>query len=175
QASALWDGISLTELEKEVLVGIKLIEPNATGLTFVDSGRQGQLSQRIALVKLSNMDEPIPLKSLGDGMTRIFHLILALVSAKDGVLIIDEFENGLHWSTQKAVWTIIFHLATRLNVQVFCSTHSRDCISGFEQVWTENKQSAGFIRVMKEEGIAKIREYDLELLSDSLETDVEVR
>lgn len=83
------------------------------------------------------------------------------------MLIIDEFENGLHWSTQKDVWNIIFKLASRLNVQVFCSTHSRDCINGFEHVWADNKESGSFIRVMKDRGIAKIKEYDLELLADA--------
>lgn len=84
KASSLWDGISLTDLEKEVLIGIKLIEPNATGVTFVDSGEREQSASRIPLVKIANIEEPVPLKSLGDGMTRIFHMILSLVSAKEG-------------------------------------------------------------------------------------------
>jgi len=174
QASSLWDGISLTDLEKEVLIGINLIEPEATGITFVANNEYNDES-RIPLVKIANIEEPVPLKSLGDGMTRIFQIILSLVCAKDGVLIIDEFENGLHWSVQKDVWDIVFKLALRLNVQVFCSTHSRDCIQSFESVWGSHKKSASFIRVVKEKGVSSIKEYEFELLSDSLETDVEVR
>ncbi len=174
KASSLWDAISLTDLEKEVVKGIKLIEPDATGITFVEN-MDGPRDGRIPLVKLSNMLEPVPLKSLGDGMTRIFQIILSLVSAKDGVLIVDEFENGLHWSVQDEAWNIIFKLASKLNVQVFCSTHSRDCIASFENVWNNHKKSANFMRVVKKDGISTLKEYDLELLSDSLETDVEVR
>lgn len=174
-ASLLWDGISLTELEKEVLKGVKLIEPNATGITFVENVSGFKNQSRIPLVKLSNIAEPVPLKSLGDGMSRIFQIILSLVSSKDGVLIVDEFENGLHWSIQNDVWAIVFKLASTLNVQVFCSTHSRDCINSFENTWNSHKKSASFIRVVKNEGISTIKEYELELLSDSLETDVEVR
>ena len=175
QSSLLWDGISLTDLEKEVLKGIKLIEPQATGITFVDSGNGMRSDSRMPLVKISNISEPVPLKSLGDGMTRIFQIILSLVSAKDGILIVDEFENGLHWSIQNEVWNIVFKLAKRLNVQVFCSTHSRDCINSFETIWKTNKKSGSFIRVSKNNDCSSIREYDLELLSDSLDTEVEVR
>lgn len=175
KASSLWDGISLTDLEKEVLIGINLIEPKATGITFVENNEQHSRNSRIPLVKIANIEEPVPLKSLGDGMTRIFQIILSLVCAKDGVLIIDEFENGLHWSVQKDVWDIVFKLALRLNVQVFCSTHSRDCIQSFESVWGSHKKSGSFIRVVKENGYSNIKEYEFDLLSDSLETDVEVR
>lgn len=174
KASSLWDAISLTDLEKEVLNGIKLVEPDATGITFVEYSGD-QRSPRIPLVKLKNMQEPVPLKSLGDGMTRLFQIILSLVSAKDGVLIVDEFENGLHWSVQNDAWNIIFKLSAKLNVQVFCSTHSRDCIKSFGEIWNENKKLAHFMRVVKKDGVATLKEYDLELLNDSLETDVEVR
>lgn len=175
KASLLWDSISLTDLENEVVKGIQLVEPNALGITFVENGERHSSESRIPLVKLSNIDEPVPLKSLGDGLSRIFQIVLSLVCAKDGVLIVDEFENGLHWSIQKSVWDIVFNLASRLNVQIFCSTHSRDCISGFQSVWANHEDKASFIRITKTNGIATIKEYDLELLSDSIETEVEVR
>jgi AAA15 family ATPase/GTPase len=47
------------------------------------------------------------LKSMGDGITRLFQIILSLVNAKDGLLLIDEFENGLYWSVQPKVWDIV--------------------------------------------------------------------
>lgn len=149
-ASLLSDGISLTELEKEVLKGVKLVEPNATGITFVESDSGVRSPSRIPLVKLNNIAEPVPLKSLGDGMSRIFQIILSLVSSKGGVLIVDEFENGLHWSIQNDVWDIVFKLASKLNVQVFCSTHSRDCINSFENTWKSHKNQpvlSGFLKM----------------------------
>jgi len=174
-ASSLWDGISLTDIEKEVIKGIKLIEPDVTGIAFVEANRSARSEGRIPLVKIANINEPVPLKSLGDGMTRIFQIILSLVCAKDGVLMVDEFENGLHWSIQKDVWNIVFKLSKRLNVQVFCSTHSRDSVHRFQEVWNSHKKFGSFIRIDRHNGNSSVKEYDLELLSDSMETDVEVR
>jgi AAA15 family ATPase/GTPase len=42
-----------------------------------------------------------------------------MVNAQDGYLLIDEFENSLHYSVQEQVWKAIFSLAKSLNVQVF--------------------------------------------------------
>ena len=47
------------------------------------------------------------------------------------VILLDEFENGLHQSGQSKLWDIIFELAKNLDVQVFVTTHSNDCIKSF--------------------------------------------
>jgi AAA15 family ATPase/GTPase len=172
KTAALWDSISLTNLETKVIEGLKLIEPTISGIAFVKSEFSGG---RIPLVKLEDMDEPIPLKNLGDGMSRLLQIILSLVTAKDGALLIDEFENGLYWDIQEDVWKVVFKLAEELNVQVFATTHSRDCIAGFQKAWAENEDKGAFLRLTKKDGNVTIKEYDLELLTDSLETNVEVR
>jgi len=89
--AALWDTIGLTPMAEEVIAGLQLIEPSITGILFVQStiGREA----RMPLVSSRNASEPLPLKSMGDGITRLFHIIVALVSAKDGILLIDEFET----------------------------------------------------------------------------------
>jgi AAA15 family ATPase/GTPase len=48
------------------------------------------------------------LKSLGDGITRFFHIIVALVNAQNGILLVDEFENGLYWKVQP-LFTTTWH------------------------------------------------------------------
>lgn len=169
--ATLWDSISLTDNEIEVINGLKLIEPNVEGVAFVGSDNR----DRVPLVKIAGNNEPVSLKSLGDGMSRVLQIILSLVNAKDSVLIIDEFENGLHWGVQREVWSLVFRLAARLNVQVFASTHSRDCIQGFMEAWAEEPGEGSFARVERKGQGVSIREYSFDLLSDSLETDVEVR
>jgi AAA15 family ATPase/GTPase len=173
EALYLWDSISLTSAQDDVIKAFYIIEPNITGLSFVAADNES--NNRIPIVKLKDMSEPIPLKSLGDGMTRLFHIILSLVTAKDGVLLIDEFENGLHWSTQTKAWELIFILAKQWNVQVFCTTHSKDCINSFEGIWTQNPEDAAFFRLYRKENQSHIKAYDLEMLSDAIETETEVR
>jgi AAA15 family ATPase/GTPase len=171
KTAQLWDAVNLTDLEQVVIDGLKLIEVRLLGLAFVEDPR----NERLPLVKLQDQEERVPLKSLGDGVTRVFHIMLALVNAKDGILLIDEFENGLHWTVQESVWRVLFLMAAKLNVQVFCTTHSRDCIMAFDTVWQEFENEGAFFRLYAHDNEIRVREYDLETLSDSLETDVDVR
>jgi AAA15 family ATPase/GTPase len=133
-----WDKIVFTEHEEIVKQAMRIILPEFENLTFVHSDdqqveiRTGR--QRIAKVKLTNIPRPVSLSSLGDGMLRILQLSLKLVSAKGGFLLIDEFENGLHYSVQEKVWTLLFEMAQKLDIQVFATTHSWDCIESFAKV-----------------------------------------
>lgn len=177
--AALWDLTSLTDLEQEVISALRLIDDRVTGVAFVENSasyfKSRENDRRIALVKIKGIDEPLPLKSMGDGMTRLFHIIVALVNARNGLLLIDEFENGLHWSVQPKVWDIVFQLSDRLNVQVFATTHSRDCIKGFDQAWNNYPALGAFFRLDEKNGVIKATEYTSETLNDSIDMDVEVR
>ena len=169
----LWDLIGLTPLANEVLDGLRLIAPCISGLQFVESSGS---AVRMPLISVSNSVEPLPLKSMGDGMTRLFHIVAALVSARNGLLLIDEFENGLHWSIQEKIWETIFRLAVQLNVQVFATTHSKDCVAGFESAWLNEPNAGAFFRLQSgQQGIPIAKRYTLETLADSLDTDVDVR
>ncbi len=174
--AALWDLTSLTNLESDVISSLGLIDKRVSGVAFVEDINQKRSGEnRIPLIKLEGIDEPLPLKSMGDGMTRLFHIIVALVNAQNGLLLIDEFENGLHWSVQPSVWDIVFQLAERLNVQVFATTHSRDCVQGFDSIWTKYPELGAFFRLDAKDGNIKSTEYTLETLTDAIDMDVEVR
>jgi ABC-type dipeptide/oligopeptide/nickel transport system ATPase component len=174
--AALWDLTSLTSLESDVISSLGIIDSRVTGVAFVEDISQKRSGEnRIPLVKLEGIDEPLPLKSMGDGMTRLFHIIVALVNAQNGLLLIDEFENGLHWSIQPKVWDIIFQLAEKLNVQVFATTHSRDCVRGFENIWNKYPEFGAFFRLDFKDGRIGATEYTAETLTDAIDMDVEVR
>ncbi len=132
--------------------------------------------ERIPIVKIKDSDEPLPLYSLGDGMLRALGISLALVNAKDGILLIDEFENGLYYSVQPDLWRLIFQVARRLNVQVFATTHSWDCIKAFQQAAQENAQEEGIvIRLSIKKGAVNVTLFDEEELGIATREQIEVR
>ncbi|WP_052700256.1 AAA family ATPase [Methylocucumis oryzae] len=69
EAAELWDSINLTDLEADVMNGLKLVENKITGLAFVKSENS---NDRIPVIKLKDHEDRIPLKSLGDGVTKSF-------------------------------------------------------------------------------------------------------
>lgn len=127
----LYDDIATTDWEDEVVGALKIVDKGIGKLAFRTDKSTGK---RYAVVRLENNTTPVPLRSMGDGVNRILTIILAMVNCQDGYLLIDEFENGLHYSVQEKLWEIIFSLAERLNIQVFATTHSNDTIKAFGEV-----------------------------------------
>lgn len=130
-----WDELVLTNLEEDVVTGLQLINSSIEKIGLVAT-KDGE-NERFFRVRLNGLNDPISLYSLGSGINRDFEIILSMVSSKDGTLLIDEVENCLHYSIQPHVWKLIFELAKRLNVQVFATTHSWDCISAFQETCSQ--------------------------------------
>lgn len=69
-----------------------------------------------------------PVSNLGDGIRRILFITTSMAQCKGGVLLIDELESSIHYSALRKFADWIFHTARRLEVQVFATTHSLECI-----------------------------------------------
>jgi len=125
----LWDSIALSDSEKDVVEALRIIEPEIAAVSMV--GGEGTRQSRTAIVRSASFARPVPLRSFGDGLNRLFGIVLSLVNAKGGLLLIDEFENGMHYTVQHDTWRAIFRLAQALDVQVFATSHSWDAIEAF--------------------------------------------
>ena len=74
------------------------------------------------------LSRPVPMGFLGDGIGRLLSMALAFHNARDGAILIDEVENGIHYSKLEAIWERIDWLSREFNVQVFATTHSYECV-----------------------------------------------
>lgn len=124
---SLWTHISMTPLEQTVLEALQIIEPNITQFNLLKKGS----SDNVPFVNIGS--ERIQLYSMGEGISRILNIILALVNSKDGILILDEEESGLHYLLQSRLWDMLVAKSNELNVQIFATTHSNDCIKAFAE------------------------------------------
>jgi len=134
ELASLWEQIQLTDLEDHVIDALALLDPKIKSIAFF-----GEANWRAPVVRYADSDQRLPLGHLGDGVMNILKIILALVNARDGLLLIDELENGLHWSVLPKVWKMLFKLTEQLNIQTFVTTHSQDCVRSFEQIWRQHE------------------------------------
>lgn len=142
----LWDAVALSDDESEVIEALRILEPEIQKVSMAG----GEASRdRYAIVRTSRFPRPVPLRSFGDGLNRLFGIALSLVNAKGGLLLIDEFENGMHYSVQFDTWRAIFRLARSLDVQVFATSHSWDAIEAFQQAAAESPEDGALIRLTR--------------------------
>lgn len=172
--SFLFDKITMSEKEENVIEALKIIEPNIERIAFVG---EEYSRERNAVVRIKGRDTTFPLSSMGDGINRILTIILAMVNCSDGYLFIDEFETGLHYTAQEELMKVIFKLAERLNIQVFATTHSEDTISTFARALNqkENKVSGSLMRLDYKDEMIKVVSYDKEELLIADKSNIEVR
>ena len=121
-----WDKVLADGLEDEIAEDMRLLVPEIDSIHFL-TGRPGSGG---ILVGLRGGGRRMPIGSYGDGLRRLLALRLALVTATDGYLLIDEIDAGLHWTVIEDVWRLLVEVAGRCNVQIFATTHSHDCIQG---------------------------------------------
>ena len=70
----------------------------------------------------------LPLNVYGDGMKKALLLMSAVMKARNGVLLLDEFETAIHTSAMDRTFRWILRTCQKLNVQVFLTSHSREAI-----------------------------------------------
>ena len=171
----LWDEVALTEGEDLVVAALRLVygERVKRAAVIGDDFRSGG---RRVVVKLSDHSNPVPLKSLGDGVTRMFGVALAMADCQDGILLLDEAENGIHYSLQSKFWSMVLRAAEAHNAQVLATTHSKDCIDGFADAALANPNvDANFVRIGRRNGKLRAVDYSIEELETVAEQNFEVR
>lgn len=124
---SLWEKVVLTDSKTDVIEAMRIIAPETDDFALLHH----QTRASSIRLRIREQDGPVPIKTMGDGMNRLFGLGMALACAKNGILLVDEIENGIHWSVLPEVWKFIVKVAKRLNVQVFATTHSNDCLKAF--------------------------------------------
>lgn len=73
--------------------------------------------------------ELVPLSVMGEGMTQIARLVLAIAFTPNGVVLVDEIENGFHHSVLPAIWRAVDTAAEQFRTQLFATTHSLECVT----------------------------------------------
>ncbi len=174
----LWDDIALTVREPYLVEALQILDENITAVAMIGERSSPYRPSRRAMVRSDEFpSRRVPLRSFGDGMNRLFGIILALLNVSSGgILLVDEFENGMHHTVQVHAWNMVFRLAQKLNVQVLATTHSFDCIAAFAQVATDVKEVDGLmVRVERFGDAMRVVEYTEQNLQVAARQRIEVR
>jgi hypothetical protein len=169
----LWDGLVLTREEEKIVNAMQIIEPNIERIAFTSRDSRWPAAE---WVKLRDDDHRIPLGSLGDGIRRLLALAIYVARASGGVLLVDEIDTGLHFSTLELMWKFIVESAIRLDVQVFATSHSGDCLRALAWLESDMPELAQDVSVHRvERGHSHSECYSANDIEVAIRHDIEVR
>lgn len=149
---------------------LRQVAPEIKRLTTISAAPTPMIYADIGLSR------PVPMAFLGDGVGRLLSMALAFHQARGGRVLIDEIENGLHYSKLQGVWKHVDLLSREFNVQVFATTHSYECIVAANNAFTDTESDELHLhRLYRRGGRVKAVSYDKESLDTNIEYFWELR
>lgn len=154
---------------------LKMVDPRLRSVSLVSAGGQPTLYVDVGLKR------KIPMTQMGEGISKLTSILTAILSNTNAVVLIDEIENGIHYSLMPSIWKMIFTAAQKQNCQVFATTHSNDIIKGLSKYLQDDEkalseQQVAYIRLDRnKKGEVIPKNYDAAALLVSVERDWDIR
>ena len=163
--------LQLLSKTTDVVDALKLVDSRLVNLLVIATEKGSAIYGDIQTGHFS----PIPL--MGDGMVRVLSIALSLTTSTGGVMLLDEVENGIYYEVMPKIWKMIANTARKLNVQLFVTTHSEECIHAVYQALEELEflDDLRFYRFEQLKGNTGVVCYDSNEINAALKADIEVR
>ncbi len=174
---SMWNKVSLTPNEALVLRALQFLDGDIERIAAQATAgpAYASLNRGGFIVKRSGWEQPVPIGSMGDGMWRMLAMAIAITQCKGGVLLVDEIDTGLHYSVMSKMWSLIYNAARELDVQVFATTHSYDCVYSLAQICSSGDMKRSVTVQRIETGKRRSIPYDEEEITVAVARDIEVR
>jgi AAA15 family ATPase/GTPase len=117
----------------------------------------------------------IPLAVVSSGAARYLNMLLAVTATKNGVVLIDEIENGLYWKKMPNIWKRLRTLCIKLGVQIFATTHSNECLQSLIEAMEGHEDDFSLIRTVMEDGLHETEHFHGKTFLAALRQHGEVR
>lgn len=153
---------------------IRFFIPNLTSIELNSAIVDGQ---NTIVVREEGKDELQSLTQYGDGTVKLFRYLLEFEFCQNARLMIDEIDTGIHYSRMKDFLKKIIQTAKNKNVQIFATTHSKECLQYYKEALAElSKQDEGrIIRIADTKSGIKAYTMQFAEFDNALQGDNEIR
>jgi AAA15 family ATPase/GTPase len=130
--------------------------------------------KRQIYLDIAGLKEMVPLTFMGAGVTNILYWTALVLSDSAKIVLIDEIEKGIHYSSMQSVMENLCDVGEKHDCQIIATTHSIDCVKSFSKC---PKERIGYIRLehKQETGESTPISVDSQLLPEMLDSGWEVR
>lgn len=151
-----------------VIKALQILDPEIVGIkTLVQNSV-------IRIYASMNNGLSIPIDNMGDGICKLITICTSILSNPNSLILLDEMENGFHYSAHKKIWNAVYEAAKLSSVQVIATTHSYECIKGASDAMEENSDF-GYIRLDNISDNIVAKSMSSKQLKIAIESNLEVR
>lgn len=98
-------------------------------------------------IGFEGMSQMLSVSMMGDGLRRYLNIVASAANPLIDILLIDEIDNGLHYSIYKKLWQALFALAEATNKQIFVTTHSKETLGHLNKMLEEHVEYQQELRI----------------------------
>ena len=169
-----WFGkLMATDAEERVVAVIQLLRPDLERIMWIAPTHS---TEGGFFLKMRGNKARVPLDLFGEGLRRLLGMAITMVSEEAGILLIDEIDTGLHYSLIEQLWGALIELSRQLDVQIFATTHSSDCIRALAWLVEDRPDLAPDVSLHRiEPGLPTSVRYGAEDIALAAKHHVEVR
>jgi len=165
-----FSNLAQQDRENEAVEFLRIIEPRLESLKIITKG-----PNPLVHGKLKDLTDTLPINFMGEGMEKLLALIVAITHSPNRIVIVDEIENGLHYSALPTIWKAIGKALLKYDCQLITTTHSYECLQAAHEGLSEMPEDFRYIRLHRKEDeiSAKLSNYDM--IGTAIKTNLEVR
>lgn len=161
----------LTQKRKEELIlNLKKIDSRINDIAIISVGDAKEIYLDIGFSEMTEIS------MLGEGVSRALSFTSLILVQKNAVILIDEIENGIHYSAIRDIIDALITASKTNNNQVFVTTHSSDVINAINSL-EDKKKDVSYIRLGRDKETSKpiVSLFDMDDFSYSVENGWEIR
>jgi hypothetical protein len=136
---------------------------------------QYQAGTPMMFAEVDRKQRKMPVALLSDGINRLLGISLSLAYFSGGTVLVDQFEDGFYYELLPSIWASIYKLAKEFKVQMFVSTHSRECIEALLPTMQGHEDDFRLLRAFRGDDGCEIKSLSGNYLESALEQEFEVR
>ncbi len=124
---------------------------------------------------IRGLSEKIPVTNIGGAINRLISVMLAIATQKQGVVLVDEMENGVYHEHHTAVWRSILSLTRQYECQLFTTTHNEEWLEALIEAAGEHVSDLALWRLERVNDRPVLRQFFGKTFKGSIEAGGEVR
>src|ERR1035438_4074977 len=103
----------------------------------------------MVFAELHEHNRKFPVGLVSDGVNKLLILLLGIAINKNGIILIDQIEDGFYFKRMASTWKVIDKFAKENGTQIFATTHSKECLDALLPVIEENEDDFALLRASR--------------------------
>ena len=132
RAELLYNAVKTNRKREELNSFIRKFDKDFLEIDVIDS---------VFKIFSESRNDWVDIHEYGNGIRHFVIFVSAILGHSNTLVYIDEIENGIHYTNLDKLWEIILTISKEQNVQVFATTHSKECIESYARVAKKLKET----------------------------------